>query len=284
MIRCINRELWAIDAEWAPDVATGRRVYGLGEEMADEDVLARMFQEGGATEEDPQPYLKTVLCRVISVAALVRKVAGTGVTHQLVALPRFGDGPMPEKELLQRFLDGMGKSEPQLVGYNLFNADLPILVQRAAACGVVAPEFCRRPNKPWEGRDYFARGSDWVVDLQLIYGGWGRAVPSLHQLACAARVPGKIDTDGAGVVDLWRAGEMSRIVAYNECDALTTFLVWLKTVRFCGQLPADQADDEEVRLRSYVETLVDEGHGHLRDFIVKWDALRGEGRVSIGGA
>ena len=27
-----------------------------------------------------------------------------------------------------------------------------------------APGFCARPDKPWEGIDYFARGSDWNID------------------------------------------------------------------------------------------------------------------------
>ncbi len=102
--------------------------------------------------------------------------------------------------------------------------DLLILLQRAAVCGVTAAGFCARPNKPWEGRDYFARYSDWLVDLKQIYGGWGRSTPSLHEIACAARIPGKIDASGDQVLDLWLNDEISKIVAYNEFDALNTSL------------------------------------------------------------
>lgn len=257
MIRFVADEVWVIDAEWVPDVETGRRVYALGPEISDVEVIEHMFSEGGASEEEPRPYLKTVLCRVVSVAALVRHQDKSGtVSHQLVSLPRYGDPAMPESVLLQRFLEGIGKTKPQLVGFNITDADLPILLQRAAICGVTAAGFCARPAKPWEGRDYFTRYSDWLLDLQHLYGGKGRNSPSLHEFACAARIPGKIEASGYQVLDLWLTGEISRIVSYNEFDVLTTFLLWLRTVRLAGIIPADMAAAEETNLRRYIDDLV----------------------------
>jgi len=92
MIKFVANEVWAVDAEWISDVPTGRRVYDLGPEVTDLDVLHLMYREGGASEEEPRPYLKTVLCRVVSVAALIRhKDDNNGsVSHRLVSLPRYG--------------------------------------------------------------------------------------------------------------------------------------------------------------------------------------------------
>jgi predicted PolB exonuclease-like 3'-5' exonuclease len=276
MIKFIADEVWAIDAEWVPDIPTGRRVYDLGPEIPDADVLEHMFQAGGASEENPRPYLKTVLCRVVSVAALVRQKAKNGaISHRLVALPRYGDPAMAEADLLHRFLEGAGKAKPQLIGFNIVEADLPILLQRAFAAGVAAPNFCARPQKPWEGCDYFARYSDWLLDLKQIYGGWGRSTPSLHELACSACIPGKIDTSGQDVIDLWQAGDISKIVAYNEFDALTTFLVWLYTARLSGLLSAEETVAEEDSLRRHVTTLINNGQEYLDTYLKKWDILSG---------
>jgi predicted PolB exonuclease-like 3'-5' exonuclease len=183
---------------------------------------------------------------------------------------------MPEADLLQRFLAGIGKTKPQLVGFNITEADLPILLQRAAVCGVTAPNFCARPDKPWEGRDYFARYTDWLLDLRQLYGGWGRSTPSLHELACAARIPGKIDVSGAQMIDLWLTGDIPRIVAYNEFDALTTFLLWLRTVRLAGLISADEAEAEETSLRRYLTDLVAKNRPYLDAYLKKWDALHSD--------
>lgn len=275
MIKFIADEVWAIDVEWVPDVPTGRRVYNLGPEVPDGDVLDYMFLKGGASEDNPQPYLKTVLCRVVSVAALVRRKGETGnASHRLVALPVHGEPVMEEAHLLRRLLHGLGKTKPQLVGFNITEADLPILLQRAMVCGVTAPSFCNRPAKPWEGRDYFTRYSDWLLDLRQLYSGWGRATPSLHELACAARIPGKIDVSGDQIMTLWLNGAISDIVAYNECDALTTFLLWLRTVRLAGLLSAEQADAEEAALHSYLTEQTAQQRPYLGLYLDKWEALK----------
>jgi len=277
MIKFVANEVWAVDAEWIPDIPTGRRVYNLGPEVSDLGVLHHMYRAGGASEEEPRPYLKTVLCRVVSVAALIRRKDDNGrVSHRLAALPRYGAPAMPEADLLQRFLSTIGKMKPQLVGFNITEADMPILLQRAAVCGVTAPNFCARPDKPWEGTDYFTRYSDWLVDLRQLYGGWGRSTPSLHELACAARIPGKIALAGEQIIDLWLHGDIASIVAYNEFDALTTFLLWLRTVRLAGLISADAADAEETELRRYLTDLIADGRQYLDAYLKKWDALHSD--------
>ena len=56
-----SKQTWAFDCEWAPDLTAGRRLYHLGTDVPDDEVLRVMWEQGGATEENPQPFLKTVL-------------------------------------------------------------------------------------------------------------------------------------------------------------------------------------------------------------------------------
>ena len=274
VLKFVHHEVWAFDAEWVPDPATGRIAYGLPEEMPDEEVLNVMWREGGATDEDPRPYLKTALCRVVSIAAVTRSQAPDGtVTLRLHSIPSEADGNLSEAQILDRFLTAVGKAQPQLVGFNSSGADLPILIQRGIARGLHQPLFCRRPERPWEGRDYFARNSDWSVDLKDVLGGWGRSTPSLHEMASSCGIPGKIDVDGGDVVDLWLAGDIRSIAAYNECDALTTYLLWLRIAHFAGFISPEQYRAEQDQLRSLLRKRVEEqGAGHLERFLDRWEA------------
>ena len=73
MFKTIPHEVWAFDLEWVPDVGSGRRAYRLGPDASDADVLREMWRQAGADEQNPRPYLKTVLCRIVSIAAVVRR-------------------------------------------------------------------------------------------------------------------------------------------------------------------------------------------------------------------
>lgn len=274
LLKFFAPEVWCFDAEWVPEPATGRRVYGLPAGMPDEEVLAQMWAEGGATDADPQPYLKTVLCRVVSIAALIRKVQRDGtVSLVLHSLPTPDMPDATEAQILARFLGSVGKAKPQLVGYNSHGADLPILVQRALVNGLSIREFAKRPAKPWEGVDYFARGSDYNVDLRDETGGFGRSTPSLHEFATACRIPGKLGTAGDDVLRLWRAGDVRAIVHYNECDALTTYLLWLRMALGAGHLTPEQHAAEARELEAML-TQKAPSAPHLGEWLGAWHALR----------
>lgn len=274
MFRTVPDHVWAFDLEWVPDLASGRRAYNLPPDTPDADVYAAMWASAGATAEDPRPYLKTMLCRVVSMAVVIRRVQEDGrVTLTLFSLPPAG--PMAERELIGRFLRGLGDAtpRPQLVGFNSRESDLPILIQRGIAQGVTAAGFCRRPDKPWEGYDYFSKNSEGHVDLKEVVGGWGKATPSLHEFAAACGIPGKIDTSGDNVIDLWLAGDARRIVEYNEFDALTTYLLWLRAAHFAGHF-SDEAHAAEVeRVRELLRKRIGDGQKHLERYVARWEEL-----------
>ena len=278
MFKAIRNPVWIFDVEWVPDPTAGRLLYGLPESLSDAEVMKEMWKMGGATDEDPMPYLKTVLCRVVSIAAVIRTVRYDKVKLQLLSLPRALEDPEQTSEpyILSTFLDAVGARQPQLVGFNSQNADLKILLQRGLAHGIQAEGFCRRPEKPWEGVDYFARTSDWHIDLLEILGGWGKSTPSLHEMATVVGIPGKLSADGQEVAPLWLKRDLASIVAYNEFDALTTYLLWLRLALFGGFLTTDQFENEKELLRELLTTESEKSErSHLQNYLAAWDALRG---------
>jgi len=285
MFRTIGDNVWAFDLEWVPDPESGRRVYDLPADMPDDDVRQVMWARGGASAEEPQPFLKYALCRVVSAAVVVRRQRDDGrVSVSLASLPHLDQTAMPERELLTKFLTQLGQEDPkpQLVGFNSRTADVPILVQRGIIQGVAAGEFCHRPNRPWEGTDYFYKGSESHVDVKEIVSGWGKGTPSLHELAAAGGIPGKMGTTGDDVLALWLAGDVRRIVEYNQYDALTTYLVWLRTALFAGLLSPQRHADEEQRLREMLGRHVAAGEAHLQAYLDKWQGLSGHWQTSVG--
>jgi predicted PolB exonuclease-like 3'-5' exonuclease len=277
MIKTVMKRVWAFDAEWVPDPEAGRLLYDVPDSVQDpHEVMRIMWERGGATAEDPTPFLKMVVCRVVSIAAVERRVRPGGeVSLRLTSLPHDVGDPeqTAEAAVVGSFLDAVGRAKPQLVGYNSIDSDLKILVQRAVVNGVRAAAFANRPDKPWEGVDYFARYGDWNVDLRGVLGGYGRAVPSLHEMATLSGIPGKLDVDGNQVAELWLAGDLGRIVEYNEFDALTTYLLWLRVAHFAGHFTPEEYAGEQDALRRMVEDLAGK-RAHLGKYLDEWERLR----------
>ena len=276
MFKTVNKDVWAFDAEWVPDPEAGRRLYQLQEDTSDSEVIRKMWEEGGADEENPMPYLKTTICRVISIAAVVRTEKENGdVALSLTALPHDITDPQQTTEaaILSRFLNAVGEKKPQLVGFNSAKADLKVLLQRAVANGIQAAKFAKRPNKPWEGYDYFdARNSEGHVDLIEILGSYGKSNPSLNEMATVCGIPGKMGVSGEEVAPMWLEGRLTEIVAYNECDALSTYLIWLRVAYFGGFFDPQQYTEEQARVRNLLSTEGTlPGKEHLLEFLERWE-------------
>lgn len=279
MFKTVKDNLWAFDAEWVPDPDAGRALYGCPTEMSDLEVMNQMWADKGATKENPRPFLKLAVSRLVSIAMVMRSRRPNGAVELALrsqpGKPFRGEG-CEEADILSKFLMSVGMKRPQLVGFNSRGSDLPIIVQRGVIKGIQAAGYCKRPDKPWEGPDYFAKGSEFNIDLMESIGGWGRATPSLNEIATLSGIPSKLeDYDGTDVTDSWLGGDIERIVRYNECDALTTYLVWLRIAHFAGFFDLRQYREEQDLLRSNLEDWAQSpGREHLSAFIQAWDRLR----------
>lgn len=270
----LPRQVWAFDCEWAPDVGAGRRLYHLPPSVPDDEVMRVMWREAGATEEDPQPFLRTLLCRVVSIATVVRVVDKNGVRLCLWTLPEAPeDLAVTEADLLGRYLGKFGQvhaadaSSPFLVGFNSRNADLHILAQRAIVNGLSLPGFASQIfGKPWEVNG---------LDLMEVVGGRAKGYNcSLNEIAQLCGIPGKLDTTGDDVAGLFYGGKRREIVEYNAFDALTTYLVWLRVEYFRGTFTANEYAAEQALVRALILTEQAKPNGaYLGQFLAAWDAL-----------
>ena len=275
----IPNVLMCYDAEWVPCARSGRRLYEIPNSEKDDVVFGRMWQEANATLDDPQPFLKLAISEVVSICAVERRCSGNGPEFELMSWPKRASMCSSEASLMESFLEHVATESAQLVGYNSNGSDLPILIQRAIANGCTCPNFGRRPEKPWEGNDYLSRYGDSNLDLMQAFSlsaGRGAASPSMHEMANACGIPGKLGTSGDNVAGLWLNGKHDEIIAYNETDACTTYLLWLRYVRFRGLLDDYDARRERDAFRRYLEQLAP-SKPHLVRFLEVWDSLREPG-------
>ena len=271
MIKTVPEEVWAFDCEWVPDLQAGRLLYRLPDDLPAQEVLRIMWEQGGATAENPTPFLRTLFCRVVSIATLIRRTLKNGeVQLFLQALPEQpDDARQDEAYILRRFLqDGLAARNPQLVGFNSRNADLRILTQRALTNGLTLRSLCERlAAKPWESPD---------VDLMELVSGFGKNYAvSLHEIATLSGIPGKLDTTGDDVCGLWYSGHRKEIVQYNCFDALTTYLVWARMAFFSGRFTQAEYVVEQQRVRRLLdERLQKPENAFLQTYLDAWRGLK----------
>ncbi len=277
MFKTIEPCLFSFDLEWIPDPASAEILFGVSLDgpQGFEAAMQRLWREAGATEEQPQPYLKTVLCRIVSVAGIFREVVAGEVSLKLVSLPSDPSDSEKCREavILHALLKSIGTRKPQLVGYNSHNADVPIIVQRSIAHGLFGEGMGERPGKPWEGIDYFSTSSDFNVDLAPMVGRYAQT-PKLHEIASLSGIPGKVDTDGGSVPNLWLQGNLQAIVNYNEFDALTTHLLWARIAHFSGLLGDQAYAHEQALVRGLAKQECEKGKKHFERYLDEWDRLQ----------
>lgn len=266
------------DMEWVPDAAGARRLFDLPEETDELEAMSSLWAHSPEfdAESNPRPFLKYMFSRIVSIAFLSRKPAyidgEKSVEFTLHSLPELPVEGMPEETpLIERFLYILGKRCPQLVGYNSAASDIQVLIQRGMINEVAAQKFCERPDKPWEGSDYFRRwDNEDHLDMLKLFAGSRGMTPRLDEFAKLCGFPGKIDVKGDQVTDLWLAGDITKIVEYNQIDVLNTYLLWLRLVFFCGKVTEEEYMAEQDTFRFFLESEIQKGRTFISDFLEKW--------------
>jgi predicted PolB exonuclease-like 3'-5' exonuclease len=266
------------DMEWVPDAHGARRLYGLAPETSELEAMQRLWEtaSGFDAEKNPRPFLKYMFSRVVSIAFLSRKpvfVDGERtIEFGLHSLPELPLEEHPEEApLIDRFLYILGMRCPQLVGYNSAASDIQVLIQRGMINEVAAQKFCERPDKPWEGSDYFRRwDNEDHLDMLKLFAGSSGMTPRLDEFAKLCGFPGKIDVKGDQVTDLWLDGNIQKIVEYNQIDVLNTYLVWLRLVYFCGKITEEEYMEEQDAFRAFLESEAAGRKPFISEFLAHW--------------
>lgn len=255
----------AFDIETIPDVEAGRRLYGL-EGLADADV-ARVMAMKRREQTGESEFLRHHLHRIAAISAVLRR----GDTVRIWSL---GEPGCEERELIQRFFDGVEKYSPTLVSWNGCGFDLPVLHYRALKHGVSAPRYWETggEDQSFRWNNYLSRYHERHTDLMDVLSAYQpRAAAPLDEIAMLLGLPGKMGRSGAQVWDQYLAGQIEDIRNYCETDALNTYLVYLRYELMRGNLDAAGHERELELVRT---ALRGSDRPHLLAFLRAWEGGR----------
>jgi hypothetical protein len=249
----------AFDIETIPDVAGIRRLHGLPADLPDAEAAEIAFQMRRV--KSGSDFLAPHLHRVVVVSCVLRSDEGLRVFSL--------EGQ--EKDIIQRFYDGLEKFVPQLVSWNGGGFDLPVLNYRGLAHGVQAPMFWETgdENRDFRYNNYVSRYHSRHLDLMDVLAMYQpRNNAPLDEVAQLAGLPGKIGIGGAKVWETWLAGEHARIRDYCEADTANTYLLFLRYQLLRGVYSKDVYQKEIAALKTHLQ---EQDKPHWREFLKLWN-------------
>lgn len=249
------------DIETIPDIETGRRLYdldGLSDRETGEVMYTQRRQQTGNSE-----FLRHHMHRIIVISVVLR-------TSDKISVWSIGDNNSSEKEIVQRFFDGIERYSPTLVSWNGRGFDLPVLHYRSLLHGISAPRYWETggEDQSFRWNNYISRFHERHTDLMDVLSGYeGRAVAPLDEIASMCGFPGKMGMSGDKVWEYYLDGNIEAIRNYCETDVLNTYLVFLRYELIRGRKTQAGYDAECEKLR---EMLKSESKPHLTEFLDAW--------------
>jgi len=266
----MRRDVIVFDIETVVDADAARRVLRLPELTDTEarDALCDYFLEktDGRNDFPRQPFHQVV---AISYGHLIREPGEDGSELVIRQLATGGDKNSSEKALLEAFFHLIETRAPQLVSFNGRGFDIPVLKYRAMAHGLSCPRWFTQGDK-WH--NYDTRYSpEYHCDLLEILSDFGASARcSMDEVAAVFGVPGKLDTAGDNVRDMFEAGQIESIRHYCETDVITTMLIFLRHQLFSGALGEGAYARTILGIRNYLEA-ESEPRPYLTGYISAWD-------------
>ncbi|HSR01767.1 MAG TPA: 3'-5' exonuclease [Methylophilaceae bacterium] len=249
------------DIETIPDAQGLRTLLDLPADTSDENVVNLALHQ--RRQQNGTEFLPLHLHKVCAISCALRQ----GDHFSIWTL---GDESSSEKEMIQRFYDGIEKYTPQIISWNGSGFDLPVLAYRGLIHGVNASRYwdLGEDDKEFKWNNYISRYHMRHLDLMDVMAKYsGRANAPLDDLAKLCGFPGKLGMDGSKVWDAYKAGKLREIRDYCETDVANTHLVYLRFQLMRGHL-TEKAYQQEVALVR--ETLEGYQGGHWDAYLKEW--------------
>ena len=250
------------DIESVPDYEAGRKIHKLTDDLSDKDVVKAMqhlqFQKSGSE------FMPLHLQKIVAISVLFEK----GDTLKVWSL---GNKDSGEKEIIQRFFEGIEQHTPTLVSWNGGGFDLPVINYRSLLHGVQAPRYWETgdDDSSFRYNNYISRFHWRHTDLMDVLANYQpRAGAKLDQIATMLGFPGKFGMDGSLVWEKFQEGAIEEIRNYCETDVLNTYLVFLQFEMIRGRCSRGLLEQKLERVK---QLLRDSEEDHLLEFLQVWE-------------
>jgi len=265
----MRRDVIVFDIETIPDADATRRLLGKPDlnDVEARDALRDYFLEktDGRNDFPRQPFHQVV---AISYAQLVFEPGEDGPDMVIRRIASGGEAKSNERELVGGFFGLIHKRAPRLVSFNGRGFDVPVLKYRAMVHGLSCKRWFDEGDK-WS--NYDARfDKTYHVDLLEVLSDYGASARcSMHEVASAFGVPGKLETAGSDVRAMFESGGIEAIRNYCETDVCTTLLLFLRWQLFSGALSEGAYARSVLGLHNYL-LAESETRPHLGEYLAAW--------------
>jgi predicted PolB exonuclease-like 3'-5' exonuclease len=229
---------FVFDIESVADPALISKVH-FGGAVPPEDAVQKFRAE--LLERNNSDFIPYTFQKPISVA--VGKVAEDFLLYDLVIL----DEPaFRSHEICNKFWRGwQAYNRPTLVSFNGRGFDIPLLELAAFRYGLSLPQWFAMGTKTFDQPRYrYNTAAHLDLHDMLTNNGATRFNGGLNLAANLLGKPGKMDTQGFMVQDMYDAGKLMEINDYCRCDVLDTYFVFLRTMVLVGNLSL--ADEQQL--------------------------------------
>jgi len=267
----VRRDVIVFDIETVIDADAARRVLRQPDltDSAARDGLTEYFlnKTDGRNDFSRQPFHQVV---AISYGHLIREPGEEGNELVIRQLATGGDNNSSEKELIEGFFHLIDTRAPQLVSFNGRGFDIPVLKYRAMMHTLTCPRWFRQGDK-WN--NYDTRFSlEYHCDLLEVLSDFGASARcSMDEIAASFNIPGKLDTAGNDVREMFETSQIEAIRSYCETDVLSTMLIFLRHQYFSGVLSDGAYTRATEGIRNYLET-ESEHRPHLGEYLQVWSS------------
>ncbi len=225
------------DTESVVDGALLSRVLYSGEGLDPQAAIGRYREEQGASRPGENVFIPVTFHVPVAVAAA--KVGADLRIRDVVCLdaPRFD--PRHMVSLFWRGVEAYSKAA--LVDFNGRGFDLPLMTLSAFRFGVSCQTYFGDGDRFGFRYRFTSKHID-LMEWLTEYGAY-RMKGGLDLLAKMLGKPGKMDTKGSQVDELYAQGELQRISDYCLHDVLDTYFVFLRTRVMGGEISIDQEQE-----------------------------------------
>ncbi|MDZ5762355.1 3'-5' exonuclease [Candidatus Cyrtobacter comes] len=266
----LHSRFFVLDIETIPDILSARRLL-VDYESSDVEIENKIIQYHLDITGGKNAFLRQPFHQVVCISFLEAEIQYEGEYefYKIKQLRSGGNLNSSEADLIRGFFDYLSSPIARLITFNGRSFDIPVLKYRAMIHGVQAAWLHRSGDK-WNS--YNSRYSvNWHCDLVEALSDFGvSARVKMNEVCAALNIPGKLDTEGSMVRDMYYDGKLKEIRDYCELDVLSTYLIYIRYMHHVGILKNYQVHIQDVIDFLNVEQ---KERGNLKNFLEEMGKL-----------
>jgi len=172
------------DIETVPDIESGKKLYNF-EGLKAEDAAELMFSYRRQETDGSSDFLRHYMHKIVAISLILK-------TNDKLSVWSLGDIDADEKEIIQRFFEGVERYTPTIVSWNGSGFDLPVLHYRSLLHGVVAQRYWENgeDDQSFKWNNYLSRFHSRHTDLMDVISGYSPVAKApLDQLQPCSAFP-----------------------------------------------------------------------------------------------